>query len=677
MKKLFIILLMVFLFFQTVRVVAAPNESIQVVVAAVTNTAVTFGFGATSVLVVNDGATNSVFVTLATTVATITDQEIKAGESMSFSLYSRAPGLGIITSAGTSSVRIYAIEGTSISISGGSIGSVTNSGTFAVQEDGSALTALQLIDNIVSGTGANISQIGGVAPSLNTGLRDAGTQRITVATDDLVPISVASLPLPAGAATSANQQTDALTDTQLRATAVPVSNATLPLPSGAATSANQITINTSINSSLYNEDTIAVSNDTGAGILGIANVTLVSKAANGDYLFEALSQSGASLAVPVYDALVPNATRATKREDDAASSTEAGVAVLYIRDDVLASGAGVTADDDYVYPRVDNFGAGWSALTADDGARIPANSTAGLKVDLGVDNDVTVASLPLPTGASTETTLAAINTKLVTGTVIGDVNLGAVDNAVLDSIADGIAAEIPATADITIQLEDVDVAQANPLPVRLSDGTTFVDPIVDDTTTHTSGTTTASAISMVAVPTDAVVDVNDMGVPAMSLDRRQLIDADLDAGLLDANSPTTEVAVLTLVDGSAETDIVTTNMGASKAITINGTGEITQACLIVEGVSPFSEDGNIIFFKSDPSITANTADLTSAQAQLVTNVISLVAADYQDEFATAKMNCQSVTEPFAGITHVVYHQTGATTITNQDVLLHVQFRRDS
>lgn len=38
-----------------------------------------------------------------------------------------------------------------------------------------------------------------------------------------VPISVASLPLPAGAATAANQQTDALTDTELRASPVPIS----------------------------------------------------------------------------------------------------------------------------------------------------------------------------------------------------------------------------------------------------------------------------------------------------------------------------------------------------------------------------------------------------------------------------------------------------------------------
>lgn len=56
-----------------------------------------------------------------------------------------------------------------------------------------------------------------------------------------VPVSAAALPLPTGAAIAASQQTDGLTDTELRATAVPVSAASLPLPSGAATAANQQT----------------------------------------------------------------------------------------------------------------------------------------------------------------------------------------------------------------------------------------------------------------------------------------------------------------------------------------------------------------------------------------------------------------------------------------------------
>lgn len=72
------------------------------------------------------------------------------------------------------------------------------------------------------------------------------------------PVSAASLPLPTGAATSANQVTansslssidskltspitvtGPLTDTQLRASAVPISAASLPLPTGAATSTKQ------------------------------------------------------------------------------------------------------------------------------------------------------------------------------------------------------------------------------------------------------------------------------------------------------------------------------------------------------------------------------------------------------------------------------------------------------
>lgn len=54
-------------------------------------------------------------------------------------------------------------------------------------------------------TVTNLSQLGGVAVAMNTGVRSTGTQRVTIATDDLVPVSAASLPLPSGAATAALQ----------------------------------------------------------------------------------------------------------------------------------------------------------------------------------------------------------------------------------------------------------------------------------------------------------------------------------------------------------------------------------------------------------------------------------------------------------------------------------------
>ena len=88
-----------------------------------------------------------------------------------------------------------------------------------------------------------------------------------------VPVSAAALPLPTGAATSANQTTSnaslasidskltaplavtgPLTDTQLRASAVAVSAAALPLPAGAATSTLQTTGNASL---------VTIANNTG------------------------------------------------------------------------------------------------------------------------------------------------------------------------------------------------------------------------------------------------------------------------------------------------------------------------------------------------------------------------------------------------------------------------------
>ena len=61
-------------------------------------------------------------------------------------------------------------------------GAVTNAGTFAVQEDGAALTALQLIDNAVSGAGFNITQFGGAAVPIGAGL-EATAIRVTFPTD--------------------------------------------------------------------------------------------------------------------------------------------------------------------------------------------------------------------------------------------------------------------------------------------------------------------------------------------------------------------------------------------------------------------------------------------------------------------------------------------------------------
>jgi len=113
---------------------------------------------------------------------------------------------------------------------------VTNAGTFAVQVDGSALTALQLIDDTViadntaigttkliavGGTDGTNSQMLSVNTSGHVNIADGGnsiTVDGTVGISGTVPVSIASTVTVTGA----------LTDTQLRASAVPVSLASVP-----------------------------------------------------------------------------------------------------------------------------------------------------------------------------------------------------------------------------------------------------------------------------------------------------------------------------------------------------------------------------------------------------------------------------------------------------------------
>lgn len=102
---------------------------------------------------------------------------------------------------------------------------VTNAGTFAVQNTAATPAGTNNIGDVdIASIAAGDNNIGNVdvvtlPVAFNTGTRSATTQRVTIATDDSVPVtgtffqatqpvSVASLPLPSGAATSANQLPD-------------------------------------------------------------------------------------------------------------------------------------------------------------------------------------------------------------------------------------------------------------------------------------------------------------------------------------------------------------------------------------------------------------------------------------------------------------------------------------
>jgi len=125
-----------------------------------------------------------------------------AGTNLNTSALALETGGNLATIAGkdfATQTTLAALNGKVTACNTGGV--VVTSGAITETNSAAIKTAVELIDNAVSGAGLNITQQGGVAVSLNTGVRDAGTQRVTIATNDLVPISAASLPLPTGAAT--------------------------------------------------------------------------------------------------------------------------------------------------------------------------------------------------------------------------------------------------------------------------------------------------------------------------------------------------------------------------------------------------------------------------------------------------------------------------------------------
>lgn len=133
------------------------------------------------------GATNGFYIrpgTGATFAVTgpLTDAELRAVA---------VPVSGTVTATGP--LTDTQLRATAVPVSGTfwqATQPISNAGTFATQVDGDALTALQLIDNMISGTGANISQINGVTPLMGIGASGTGSPRVTLASDSSGPVKV-------------------------------------------------------------------------------------------------------------------------------------------------------------------------------------------------------------------------------------------------------------------------------------------------------------------------------------------------------------------------------------------------------------------------------------------------------------------------------------------------------
>ena len=319
----------------------------------------------------------------------------------------------------------------------------TGASTLAEQQ--SQTTALQLIDDAVIADDAaftpgttKVIMAGATfddsAPdSVNEG--DAGALRMSANRNLFSTLRDA-----AGNERGANVSAGNALLVDASATTQPVSAASLPLPSGAATSANQSTANTAlaaIQVAVEALDNTVAGSELQVDIVGSlpAGTAAIGKLA---------ANSGVDIGDVDITSVVPGtgATSLGKAEDAAHTSGDVGVMGLAVRNDSRASLAGT--DLDY--------------------APLQLNASGDVRVDgSAVTQPVSAASLPLPSGASTEATLAAQSAKLPA--TLGQKAMTASMAVVLASDQASVPVAATLTAETTKVIGTVNVAAAQTIAV--------------------------------------------------------------------------------------------------------------------------------------------------------------------------------------------------------------------
>jgi len=244
---------------------------------------------------------------------------------------------------------------------------VTNAGTFVVQENGSALTALQLIDNAISGAGVNVTQFAGATVPIGAGT-EATAVRVTLPTDGTGLVTAkqstaANLNMTEASASAIKTAVE-LIDNCISGNEAQVDVLTMPT----------VTVNTH-----------AVTVASG----GIASGAIASGAVSSGAI-----ASGSIVA----GAVVAGAASFVKLEDVGSADADAGVPSIAVRKATPANTSGT--DGDYEFLQM-SAGRLWTSATID--AALPAGTAAigKLASNTGVDiGDVDVTSIVPGTAAT-------------------------------------------------------------------------------------------------------------------------------------------------------------------------------------------------------------------------------------------------------------------------------------
>jgi hypothetical protein len=457
----------------------------------------------------------------------------------------------------------------------------------------------------------------------NGATTSANSQPVVIASDQsAVPVSVASLPLPSGAATSAKQDTanaslasidgktlvagQALMAASMPVTiasnqsALDVNVASIALPTGASTSANQATeiaslasidgkitaVNTGAvvvsSSALPTGAATAVRQDTGNTSLGSIDTKIV-----------AVDTTDVTITtIP----LPPGAATAAKQDTGNGSLGS-------IDSKITAVNTGNVTVGSSVLPT----GASTSALQTTGNASLASLDTKTTVVNT---DSVTVTMCALPADAATETTLALIDGSLVSVIKVEDVASVSGDSGIMTlavrrdantSLVDATGDYAPLQVDATGSLKVAIISGAG------SGGTAMVDDTAF--TPATSSVTPMGAFFNDTAPDS--VNEGDIGAPRMSANRN-LFNTIRDAAGNERGVNVTAGNALT-VDGSATTQPVS---AASLPLPTGASTEATLALAYGEIVN-----GNTT------RNTMNTKMLNPGQANMANSSPVVIASD--------------------------------------------------
>lgn len=266
---------------------------------------------------------------------------------------------GDVSAANPFPVKLY--FGTTAATTGaGAVGGGVQRLTLA--SDDPAVTALQIIDNIVSGSGVNVSQINGVAPTMGNGISGTGVQRVTIASDSTGQVALAAGTaaigkLAANPGVTIGAVEIAAAQTLATVTTVStVSSVSAVIPGTGATNLGK-----AVDSVAGATDTLVV-----AGVVRDDALTALTPI-DGDYT---------QLRVDALGQLWVNLGGLTIYTTDAVYAAGTGIVSQTVRDDVLSTLT--PADGDLAGPvRVNARGAQWTreeSTQTDDAAFIPATS---------------------------------------------------------------------------------------------------------------------------------------------------------------------------------------------------------------------------------------------------------------------------------------------------------------